>query len=142
MVQNSRCSACGQLQRLKLTGIYARWYPYGSESIGYQLNLCDECVQSKLVPVLKATYNGEAENGTCPACHESGLPRLEYTWLTLYARNEDAVRCTVAFCERCAERYRVQFTSDGKKLEDRPRPPQPSKPAYWQALGIDPRQAS
>src|SRR5262249_31027844 len=93
--QVRQCDYCKKIQPFKLTSTYARWYPEGADSRGYALRLCDDCVEQYLVPAVASSWEQSFEDDNCPLCHDPAVANFQYTWLTSFARGEEAARFTV-----------------------------------------------
>ena len=136
------CEYCGKQSPAKLTSSYARWYPFGQDSVGYALSLCDSCVEKYLIPAIAASWDASFDEDLCPMCHDPWDNNWSYTWLVSYARREEPARFTVGVCELCANAFRARFIAHGRRLEDRPRAENDVGQTYWVQLGIEHQRAS
>jgi hypothetical protein len=133
------CENCGKFQLQKLTGLYARWYPEGKPSVGYVLGVCDECLESNFAPKFVSSVDGFSEMVSCPLCAGGLEDQLDYTWVTGFARREQAQRFVVIGCSACATRFRAGFQSHGRRLEDREAETSSGGASLWRRVGIEPQ---
>lgn len=142
MKRPRQCSFCGEVQKYKLTTVYARWYPMGSASQGFQIRLCDECFVSLLTPAIVSTFSMKDDDTFCPMCKDPDIDDLLWTYLHVYPRAQEEQVFEVPLCEPCVRDFRQPLIDYGVKLEDRA-PAKTDEPVdAWASIGIHPVAAS
>jgi hypothetical protein len=138
------CSACGQLQNVKLASIYWAWNLAGGRRVAWLQKLCVACFTAQVVPLAVASAQPVL---ICPACGISTVDDYDAVYATICMPGADKYQSEMPLCGPCAVTVRNSALQGAARLPDRqtdssgaatgPRTDPTVSP--WAELGILPR---